>query len=61
MLLVSREGTREGRVVLVVLIKFIVRVRHALIHKGMTLVYMYTHTHARYIAGLRDFASGSVT
>ena len=29
---------------LVVLIKLIVRVRHALIHKVMTLVYMFIHT-----------------
>ena len=43
-LLISREGTGEGACCLVVLIKFIARVRHVLIHKVMTLVYMFTHT-----------------
>ena len=38
------RGRERGVLLLGVLIKLIVRVRHALIHKVMTLVYMFIHT-----------------
>ena len=40
----ARGNEREACCCFVVLIKLIVRVRHALIHKVMTLVYMFIHT-----------------